>query len=248
MDAKTVVQLDSSTKKDTKAPRISVIIPLRTFTPLLSSTLTSLVPAALEGLLTEVIIVSADDSDQIVTFADAFGARLILSRPGRGLQLRKGAASARGDWLFFLHADSQPHSSWVHEVSRLFSVADAQQRAYYFRLHLDDEGFCPRLIEFGARLRNAALALPYGDQGLLIARALYEEVGGYPDWLLMEDVALVRRLGRRRLRGLKTHLNTSAERYQRHGYLKQSISNLRFLTLYLLGSSPSDLAARYESR
>ena len=65
---------------------------------------------------------------------------------------------------------------------------------------------CPRrlgaqaaLLERLVALRCALLRLPYGDQGLLIPGRLYDEVGGYRPLPLMEDVDLVRRLGRRRI-------------------------------------------------
>ncbi|MCZ6590383.1 MAG: glycosyl transferase family 2, partial [Alphaproteobacteria bacterium] len=77
--------------------------------------------------------------------------------------------------------------------------------------------------------------LPYGDQGLLLARELYDTLGGYRPLVLMEDVDLVRRLGRRRLVALPASARTSAERYRRSGYLVRSARNLLCLLLYRLG-------------
>jgi hypothetical protein len=100
----------------------------------------------------------------------------------------------------------------------------------------DDRAWQARLIELGVRLRVALLALPYGDQALLIHRSLYKEAGGYCDLPLMEDVDLVRRLGRRRLARLDGTATTSAERWRRRGWARQSLANLRCLILYMSGA------------
>jgi len=77
--------------------------------------------------------------------------------------------------------------------------------------------------------------VPYGDQGLLMPKSLYEEIGGYRPLPLMEDVDIVRRLGRRRLHLLRAKAFTSAERFRREGYLRRSARNLLCLALYSLG-------------
>jgi hypothetical protein len=93
-------------------------------------------------------------------------------------------------------------------------------------------------------LRCVLLGLPYGDQGLLISRRLYEEVGGYRPLPLMEDVDLVRRL-RGRLRPLAARALTSAERYRRDGYLGRSVRNAVLLARYFAGADPERLAKAY---
>jgi hypothetical protein len=89
------------------------------------------------------------------------------------------------------------------------------------------------------------LGLPYGDQGLLIGRAFYHELGGYRRIPLMEDVNLVRRIGRRRLVMLAAEAVTSAEKYQREGYRRRVLRNALCLTLYTLGVPPRLLASLY---
>ena len=89
------------------------------------------------------------------------------------------------------------------------------------------------------------LALPYGDQGLLIARALYDEVGGFAAIPLMEDVDLVRRLGRRRLAPIAVPLYSSARRYLDEGYIRRPLRNLFCLSLYFAGVPPRRIARLY---
>jgi hypothetical protein len=110
---------------------------------------------------------------------------------------------------------------------------------------LDDPAWQARLLERAVALRVRWLRLPYGDQGLLISRALYEAVGGYHPLPLMEDVDLVRRIGRGRLRVLDVAAVTSAERWRRDGWLGRSLRNLSCLALYTLGVSPERIARLY---
>ena len=86
--------------------------------------------------------------------------------------------------------------------------------------------------------------MPYGDQGLLIRRALYDAVGGHPDQPLMEDVVLARAL-RGRLVALDAVAETSAEKYRRDGWLRRGARNLVTLARHAAGADPEDLARRY---
>ena len=216
---------------------ISVVIPTLNAETTLAATLTGLIPAVVEGLVREVIIVDGGSSDRTLKIAEAAGAEIIRSEAGRGHQVIAGAQSARFPWLLFLHADTVLEPGWEREVATFVDRIDAGQRtpaAAAFRFALDDPGARPRLIEFGVSLRCAVLRLPYGDQGLLIPARLYREIGGYRPLVLMEDVDLVGRLGRRRTVMLRTKAVTSAARYRRDGYTARVARNLSCLALYYL--------------
>ena len=94
-------------------------------------------------------------------------------------------------------------------------------------------------------VRCRLFRLPYGDQGLLISRALYQRLGGFKPVPLMEDVDLVRRVGWRRLTALPSAAVTSAVRYRRDGYLLRPLRNLCCLTLYFLGVPPRAIVKLY---
>jgi glycosyltransferase involved in cell wall biosynthesis len=162
---------------------------------------------------------------------------LVQCNGGRGTQLAAGAERARFPWLLFLHADTVLEPGWESEASAFMLRIDLGTRrasAAAFRFALDDTGMKPRMLERLVALRGGVLRLPYGDQGLLIPKRLYVELGGYRPLRIMEDVDLVRRLGRRRLVVLRARAVTSAERFQRAGYLRRSARNLLCLTLYTL--------------
>jgi rSAM/selenodomain-associated transferase 2 len=216
---------------------ISVIIPTLNAEATLGSTLAALVPAAVDGLVREVIVVDAGSSDRTRHIVEDAGARLLTEKAGRGGQLAAGAAQARFPWLLFLHADTVLEPGWEPETSRFMERVDMGSRppsAAAFRFALDDQGPRARLLERLVALRCLLLRLPYGDQGLLLPRTLYEEIGGFSPLPLMEDVDIVRRLGRRRMALLRSRALTSAERFRREGYARRSARNLACLALYTL--------------
>ena len=216
---------------------ISVVIPALNAQATLPGTLTALIPAALEGLIREVIVVDGGSTDQTCQLADSAGAEVIGASQGRGSQLSAGAARARHPWLLFLHADTVLDSGWerevVHFIERI-NTGKARPAAAAFRFALDDNGLAPRVLERLVQLRCAVLRWPYGDQGLLIPRRLYDEIGGYRSLPVMEDLDLTRRLGARRLKLLRTRAITSAQRYQNEGYVQRAFKNQMCLLMYAL--------------
>ncbi|HET9429307.1 MAG TPA: TIGR04283 family arsenosugar biosynthesis glycosyltransferase [Allosphingosinicella sp.] len=191
----------------------------------------------------EIIVVDGGSADSTTNIAERLGARLVIAPKGRGSQLRAGAEAALGDWLLFLHSDTLPSPAWNDAVAR--HVRDHPGKAGCFAFRLADRAWQARLIEHGVRIRVRWFGLPYGDQGLLVSRALYDEAGGYRPLPLMEDVDLVWRIGGRRLRLLDAEAWTSAERWRREGWLRRSARNLLCLSLYRIGFSPDRLARFY---
>lgn len=214
---------------------ISVIIPTLNVETGLGATLTALVPAAVDGIVREVIVADAGSTDRTLMVADQAGVEVISCEAGRGRQMRAGAQAARSRWMLFLHADTVLEHGWEHEAAQFMERVDSGRRtpaAAAFRFTLDDTGLAPRVLEAMVALRSGLMRRPYGDQGLLISRQLYDEVGGFAPLPLMEDVDLARRLGRRRLLVLRSRALTSAGRYRSEGYLKRVMRNQACLALY----------------
>ncbi|MCH9764925.1 MAG: TIGR04283 family arsenosugar biosynthesis glycosyltransferase [Alphaproteobacteria bacterium] len=228
---------------------ISVVIPTLDSEHDLTATLSALVPPTIAGVVREVIVVDGGSCDRTADIVEEAGGTWISCSPaGRGPQLAAGAENAKADWILFLHADTVLSAGWHTEVETFIRNVDAGTRADnagVFRFQLDDDGVAPRLLESLVYGRTRWLKFPYGDQGLLISRRLYDEVGGFRPLQLMEDVDLVRRIGRRRIHAFRSAATTSAERYRRHGYLRRIGRNQVCLALYYLNVSPNRLAKVY---
>lgn len=219
---------------------LSVIIPALNAGESLAFTLRALQGAPQVG---EVIVADGGSEDATVQVAEAHGARVVRAPRGRGAQLSAGAELATGQWFLFLHADTIPAPGWQKAVADFMAAQAGRERAAVFRFALDDPSPAARRLEAVVDWRSRKLGLPYGDQGLLISRDFYTAIGGYKSLPLMEDVDLVRRVGRRRLAVLDGAAVTSAARYRRTGYLRRSLRNLGCLALYFLGV-PTPLIAR----
>jgi rSAM/selenodomain-associated transferase 2 len=180
-------------------------------------------------------VVDGGSDDGSLEIAATWGARVVQAPRGRGAQLAAGGAAAVGGWLLFLHADTRLAPGWVAAARAFMAQPGSVQRAAAFRLALDDSDPRARRIECLANWRGRTLGLPYGDQGLLIARGFYESLGGYRPLPLMEDVDLVRRIGRRRIVILDAEAVTSAARYRRDGWWLRPLRNMALLGLYFIG-------------
>jgi rSAM/selenodomain-associated transferase 2 len=226
-------------------PLVSVIVPVRD-------------DSAAAGLLLaqigvdprlEIIVVEAEGGVGPSLSSARSDVRVLGSRPGRAIQMNAGAATATGDWLLFLHADSRLPPRWIdvfEEAVRSRRGVRENVSGGWFRFALDDPSWQARLIERGVRLRVQVLTLPYGDQGLFVRRDVFESMGGYREIPLMEDVEFVRRLVRTGpVLELPLALATSARRWQRDGWFRRSARNIVLIACYYAGVRPERLARWY---
>ncbi len=197
------------------------------------------------GLKIEIIIADGGSGDATRDVATAAGARVITAAPGRGPQLRAGAAAAKGAWLMFLHADTRPAPGWRGHVAAFITDPRNRERAATFRFALDDDGAPARRLERMVAWRFRALGLAYGDQGLIIAQEFYTRLGGFAPKVLMEDVDMVRRIGRKRLVMLDCKAITSAQRYREGGYFRRPAKNIFCQMLFFLGVPVAIIARIY---
>ena len=193
----------------------------------------------------EIIVVDGGSRDTTVLVAAECGARVLLAASGRGFQLSAGANAATAGLLWFLHADVRVGADVLRAVER---IAESGERgAFAFKLAIDSPENSYRILERLANVRSRWLSLPYGDQSLLVTRADYDAAGGYPAIPIMEDVALVRALGRTtEITILNPAIRVSPRRWRRDGVLHRTARNSLLLAAYVLGASPQWIAARYK--
>jgi rSAM/selenodomain-associated transferase 2 len=221
-----------------RAP-ISVIVPTLNAGIGLHHTLSCLMEAVDAGLIREVIVSDAGSTDQTLEIAKDWGAEIVNGPPSRGGQLRRGCAASRGEWLLVIHADTVLSENWSAAAGQHLQTGQAG----WFSLRFDQGGVRGLLVALWANTRSH-LGLPYGDQGLLVSRQLYDSVGGYRDIPLMEDVALVRAL-KGKLRKIDAVATTSAVKYQTQGWIRRGTLNLWTLVCYFAGADPEELANKY---
>ncbi|WP_198372772.1 TIGR04283 family arsenosugar biosynthesis glycosyltransferase [Roseomonas rosulenta] len=224
-------------------PELTAIIPTLNAAPGLAATL-----RALAGQVDAIIIADGGSTDATRVIAEAAGARVIETARGRGSQIAAGVAAAATPWLLVIHADTRPGAGWRAAAAAFMADPANAGRAAHFRFALDDASPQARRLERAVAWRCRALGLPYGDQGLLVRRDTLAAVGGFHPIPIMEDVDLVRRLGRARLVGLEADFVTSAARWREEGWLARSARNLSCLALWVLGVPPARIARLYARR
>ncbi len=230
-----------------RAPRITAVVPTLDEAACAPATVVQLA----SDPRVEVLVVDGGSRDGTLERLAAVACewpnvRVLSSRRGRGPQLRAGAEAARGEILWFVHADTRLPEGAAGEVLR---AVDAGAVAGAFRLRFDGGGLALRAVAWGANLRVALTGVPFGDQALFARRDVCARVGGVPPWPLFEDVELARRLRRAGpLRVLAPAVVTSARRYREHGVVPTMLANLRLQILYAAGVSPERLAALRERR
>ncbi len=154
--------------------------------------------------------------------------------PGRAAQMNRGAALAGGEYIWFLHADSRLNPAVWRDINA-FMAEDANALGY-FQLGFANDG--PRLTRLNARLanwRSGWLGLPFGDQGFVLKKTVFDRLAGFDEQLsLGEDLDFViraRAMGYR-LQGLPATLQSSARRYRQFGWLQTSLKHV-YLTAKL---------------
>jgi rSAM/selenodomain-associated transferase 2 len=119
--------------------------------------------------------------------------RLLLTAPkGRASQMNAGATKATGEWLLFLHADTVLPSGAVQRLNEM--EADQTIQAGGFMHQFSGDDWRLKLISFLDNFRCIRSRIIYGDQALFVRRALFEQLGGFPNRPILEDVAFCERL------------------------------------------------------
>ncbi len=221
-------------------PPLSVIIPTLNESLRLRATIAGVRAHWPEA---EIIIADGGSHDGTAENAVAAGVRLVCSPRGRGQQCRAGVAAASGELLLFLHADTTLPKNAADVIATAFARPAVQIAT--FRLAFDAPNLFLRACAWLTRIDSVFTR--FGDQGIVVRRSFYDELGGFPGWSLFEDVELLRRARRvTRIWSLPAAVTTSARRFHRRGPLRQQLQNGRLLLRFLLGTPPEILAAEYQ--
>ena len=229
--------------------RLAVVVPTLSEAEILPELVARLIPTSGKGAedrADELIVADGGSTDGTVELARRAGATVVQCAAGRGRQLAEGARSATAELLLFLHADSVPDEGALAATRAAFR--DARVVATGMRQRVDGAGVLFRAIERVADVRVRRLGLVYGDSALAVRREAYDEVGGFRDLPIFEDVDLsrrLRRLGRVEL-VREARVVVSSRRWEKDGVLRRTLGNWMLTGLYLAGVDPCRLARHYQ--
>jgi rSAM/selenodomain-associated transferase 2 len=222
----------------------SIIIPVLNEAPFINGIIDHL--HSLEGdEVKEIIIVDGDPEGLTLKAISHDDVRQLKSSRGRWIQMNEGAKNAKGNMLLFLHADTE----LPLDAMRLIATAMKDKRyvAGAFNLGIKSERFVFRVIESAVSLRSRITRIPFGDQAIFVRKNYFDEIGGYKDIPIMEDVEIMERIKKRgdKIIIIPQKVHTSSRRWEQEGILRCTLRNWFLQILYLLRISPHKLSKFY---
>jgi rSAM/selenodomain-associated transferase 2 len=223
-------------------PTLSIIMPVLDEAALIVDALAALAPMRERGV--ELIVADGGSRDATLALARPLADQVVLAPRGRGSQMNAGAATARGEVLMFLHADTR----LPPQADRLVLDAMANSGRAWGRFEVSILGTHPLLplIARMMNLRSRITGIATGDQAIFVRRSTFAAAGRFPDIALMEDIALCARLKRLdRPLCLAERVTTSGRRWEKHGVLRTIVTMWGLRLAFWLGAEPAALARRY---
>jgi rSAM/selenodomain-associated transferase 2 len=220
---------------------VSIIVPIWNEAALIRS---FLVEARRRAPGAEIVVVDGESSDKSAALAESCCDRLLISERGRASQMNAGARAASGEILWFLHVDVQLPSGCLEQIGR--AMNDARAVGGFFRIRLPGSRFIYRLTDSFAHYAGIFLRMRCGDHGIFCRRKVFDEIGGFPEVPLMEDVEFFRRLRRcGRIVIIPERLVASSRRYEAIGRCRLTFAYALIAALYVLKVPLSRLAQLY---
>ena len=227
-----------------KFPTLSIIIPTlneANHLPLLFSDLNAW------SHTFDLTIVDGGSTDLTISIAQIHGFDVIKSlKKNRGYQLKIGASKAKGDWLLFLHADSRLDANWIKKVFEIIKTKASEKYAWYFDFKIKKSNIQFRILELAVALRSYFLQRPYGDQGLLINKDLYNLSGGFSSLKIMEDLELISRITKsNKVKRIGESIYTDDLKWRKSNILKRALKNATLRKKWRQGYDIDTLSKEY---
>ena len=229
---------------DQNLPSLAIVIPVFNEEKTLAHAIKRIQRLELDAT-DELVFVDGGSTDKTKRLILDAGFKCLNSELGRAKQMNKGAKNTKSDIILFLHIDTSISSSNISNIKKTYSQGSLSGR---FNICLSGHNISYRIISFFINLRSCLTKVSTGDQAIFVSRHVFENVGGFPELALMEDVALSKKL---RTIGhvacLKDTLTTSSRRWEKHGIMKTVVLMWKLRLLYWLGRDPEKLVKIYRN-
>ena len=218
---------------------VSIVIPVYNESSKLNHTLQRLFQNLSSDSAVEVIVCDGGSTDDTIAIAQLFPCLVISSKNGRAAQMNTASREANGNMLLFLHADSELPAQWYSDVTGFGDWG-------FFPVRLNGSHWLLRIIESAMNLRSRISKVATGDQGLFFRKSFFDGLQGYPEILIMEDIAITR-LARRKSRPFiaKNPVITSSRRWEKYGIIKTVFLMWGLRFAYWVGIDPNRLHRIY---
>ncbi|MGA8515409.1 MAG: TIGR04283 family arsenosugar biosynthesis glycosyltransferase [Burkholderiaceae bacterium] len=221
---------------------ISVVIPVLNERAHLQEAMDQLAPFVRQG--GQALVVDGGSTDGTPALASQLGFTVIRSGPGRARQMNAGAHHATGDALLFLHIDTRLPDGWQQQIAASLQSAHAWGR---FDVRISGRARMLKVVACMMNGRSRMTGIATGDQAMFMTRTAFNQVGGFPDQPLMEDIEISKRLLRlSRPACLHDKVTTSGRRWESRGVWTTIFLMWRLRFAYWRGHSASLLAKAYQ--
>lgn len=222
---------------------LSIIIPVRNEASHLPSLLNALQKRKSEN--TEVIVVDGCSEDDTLNVICQRKNRILHSEPGRAQQMNTGARHAKGEYLWFLHADSKVD----FDFESIIESGLKNKKWGWFNVRLSNTKIIFRVIESMMNYRSKITSVATGDQGIFIHKNIFIEQGLFPSIALMEDVKFSKKIRSSESPFISdTPLETSARRWEENGPIRTIFKMWTLRLLFFIGASPNWLNKQYNKK
>jgi len=190
----------------------------------------------------EIIVSDGGSTDNTIRIAEEEKVIINKSPIGRGVQNNTGARLAKGEFLIFLHADTLFAKDGFSVITKGFDSENI--KIGKFKMKFDELNFMYKFYSYFTKYDSVLTS--FGDQCIVVRKSFYNELGGFPDWQIFEDVHFLKKARRStKLKVLPSTVFTSARRYKKNGLLIQQLRNLYYIFLYYTGINHKNIKEKY---